>query len=154
MQVYFLILYVIITDEDLRNKLLAEFLDHSIEDETENENPNTGGLVIVTFIWIQGLRENSKLMWVPNEENLYYANVRSREYDAMGYTCYVKKCTARIYLKDDGTAFKTQIREHCNHETMYSVYREMQYINAMKENCQNASASITIREIYNDAVLE
>lgn len=140
-------------DEVLRAKLLAEFDQHSTDDESENENLNIG-FIVITFLWIQGLRAKSKLMWVPDENNLYYANVRSREYEAMGYTCYVKNCTARIYLKVDGTAFKTHSTTHSNHGSLYSVYKEMQCINRMKEKCKTASASVTIREIYNDAVLE
>lgn len=75
-------------DEDLRSKLLAEFDQHITDDESENENLNIG-FIVITFIWIQGLRANSKLMWVPDENNLYYANVQSREYEAMGYTIHM-----------------------------------------------------------------
>lgn len=139
-------------DDDLREKLLAEFDNHS-DDEEESDTAHIG-LIPLEFLFIKGLRSTSKLIWIPEEECLFYSNVRSERYDAIAYTCYQKKCTARVYLREDGSAFKTHNSIHSNHGSMYHIFKEMQCINTMKEKCNSASASVTIREIFNDAVLE
>lgn len=64
---------------DLQNQLLAEFSQYEInsEDESNEEKRNQnkfGALIFITFIWIQGIRSNSNLMYVPNEQQIYCSN--------------------------------------------------------------------------------
>lgn len=145
-------------NEDLGNLLLQEFDAHHFDDEIENENETSVSvtqLIFISFIWIEGMRSNSNLMWVPDEQNLYYRNYYNKKYDAWGYTCCCKECNARIFLKEDGTAFKLPSMEHnYPHESMYNEYYKRYCTKMMKDRCKTAPASTTIREIFDEAVIE
>lgn len=148
-------------EEELQTQLLSEFGDYESEsNESESEYVSKksivkklGALVLVTFIWIQGIRSNSNLIYVPKEEQIYCCNGENKSYDAFRFRCYVKNCQSKIYVRNDGTAMREQCSNH-NHGSMYLKHKEMECINLMKRLCLSAPASTTIREIYDHAVLE
>lgn len=73
----------------------------------------------------------------------------------MRYTCYCKACDARLYLRNDETVVKEDGMKHTKpHGSMYTLYREMHCVNMMKNRCHTAPASTTVREIYDEAVVE
>lgn len=71
------------------------------------------------------------------------------------YTCQCKECNARIFLKEDDTAFKLSGMEHnYPHGRMYNEYKRRWCMTNMRDRCKTAPATTTIREIYNEQVLE
>lgn len=146
-------------EEELQKQLLSEFQDYSCENEDEGKKENLeigkaiGAFILISFIWIKGIRSNSNLIYVPNEQQIYAANGENKTYDAIRFRCYVENCQCKVYLRKDGTAVCEANLTH-RHESMYAKYREMECINAMKNICLTAPASTTVREIYDQAVLE
>lgn len=79
-------------NEDLAKQLLNEFDNQSIENPTynderdenndessQNDELNSNGPKTLNFEWIEGLRTGSRLVWVPSEESIYYANAISKK---------------------------------------------------------------------------
>lgn len=166
-------------NEDLTQQLLSEFTsfvenndeeyykddkqnesgsNNNNDDRTERNNDeplstNPSGLFMLIFTWIEGLEAGSRLVWVPDEEFLYYTNTISKKYDAIACTCFVQGCTQRIFLMNDGTAGReSPIADH-KHESLYKTYKERSLFTFMKERCRTAPVSAMIRDIYNEAVL-
>lgn len=148
-------------EEELQSQLLAEFRDYKLNSENETgekdqENKKSGkfgALILISFIWIQGIRSDSNLIYVPREQQIYCGNGENKSYDALRFRCYAPNCQAKIYLRKNGTAVSEPYNRH-NHGTMYYKYKEMECINNMKKMCMMAPASTTTREIYDQAVLE
>lgn len=168
-------------NEDLTQQLLSEFntsvgnemsnnderIENSNDEQIENSNAerlensndeplstNAAGLFMLTFTWVEGLRAGSRLVWIPDEECLYYTNAISKKYDAMACTCYVNGCTQRIFIMNDGTAGRASRTMNHNHESLYNTYKDRSLFTFMKERCRTAPASaMMIRDIYNEAVL-
>lgn len=105
------------------------------------------------YLWIVGLRSDSELMWAVEEEAIYVSNRKIIAKDqAEAFTCKVKNCKGRIYLKPNGTAYK--ITEHTiDHGSMYKTYVELLCRNFMREECKTAGASKSVNDIYEEAVL-
>lgn len=143
-------------NEEIAQKLLDEYnlADNLPEDVTEhanNSNVNIFGIVFMAFIWIEGLREGSKLVWVPEQENLYYVNGQNKNGTAC--TCIVKGCDARVFLNANGTAKADTASIHKSHESsLYPLYKERHLFKWMKDRCRSAPASATLRDIYEEAV--
>lgn len=148
-------------EEELKNQLLSEFHDYSsgneddeIDQDDESSLNKIGALLLISFIWIQGIRSNSNLMYVPHERQIYCANGENKSYEAIRFRCYANNCQAKTYLRKDGTAVRESSSKHNHVGTMYEKYKQMKCINAMKKMCLSAPVSTTTREIYNQAVLE
>lgn len=150
-------------DEELAKQLLNEFEsqsnenliynnerdgnnDESAQDDERNQSK------ILNFVWIEGLRTGSRLVWVPSEESLYYANAINKKNNAIACTCYEKKCKKRIFILEDGTSIRGANTSNHSHGTLYNVYKERYLYTYMKERCRTAPASAVIRDIYNEAV--
>lgn len=128
-------------------KLLFDTSENEIFDDDEN-----CALQNLLYSWTVGIRSNSELLWVMKEEALYVSNGKILGNDEEAYTCYIKNCKGRVYLKQNGIAFK--VAEHTvNHGSMYKLYVEMQCREQMREDCRNAGASKSIGDIYDDAVI-
>lgn len=120
-------------DEELTNELLNEF-DTPAETEdlpnepSENENNddvrinicNATGFFLLMFTWIEGLRKGSRLIWVPNEECIFYSNAINQKDGAIACTCYIKGCKERIFIRNDGSAIRKTTPNH-NHGSLYTV---------------------------------
>lgn len=125
-------------------------------DDDSDENPDDANSFVPKnfhYKWIVGTRSDSELMWAVEEEVLYVSNgkIVSKDGDE-AYTCYEKKCKGRIYLKQNGIAYK--VKDHTiDHGSMYSKYSEIQCREMMREQCKISGASKSIKDIYEDAVI-
>lgn len=103
-------------NDELQAQLLAEFGEYATDndgvntdtDDSENHNEiNPTSLIIISIIWVEGLRAGSRLAWASDELCLYYRNGTRKLYDADAYTCSQNDCNARIFVsKKDGKCFK------------------------------------------------
>lgn len=102
------------------------------------------------YIFTPGIRFNSELMWAVQEECFYVSNGKIVNDDGdEAFTCYQKKCSARVYLKQNGFAYC--VKSHTiAHGSMYALYIQMKCRNTMREQCLTAGPSKTINDIYND----
>lgn len=154
--------------DDLAQQLLNEFnvsTEESRIDDNEceendarfdnNENYISNGqrLIKFNFSWIEGLRTGSRLVWVPEEENIYYSNAINTKFNAIACTCYENDCNVRIFIMEDGTASKETNASSHTHGSLYQVYKERYLYTWMKERCRTAPASALIRDIFNEAVV-
>lgn len=142
--------------DKLSAKLLNEINDSiCATNEAEGADLQTIGEIEVIFEWISGLREGSKLLWAYEEEHLYYVNSYSKKSKTTACTCIEPKCNARVYVRDDGTAYRQSSTQHLlSHGSFYQKYKVSYCFNKMKERASSAPASTTPFEIYSDAVLE
>lgn len=150
-------------NEELTLHLLSEFNrsignnddddDEGVTNDESNGAFDINGRITFRYIWIEGLREGSRLVWVPTEECIYYSNAVSKKHDsAIACTCFVDDCTERIYILNDGTAIKDTNSSSHTHGTLYNFYKERCLYTFMKQRCRTAPASALIRDVYNEAV--
>lgn len=156
----------------LAQQLLSEYNHEQLEndcdinnstkhDERSNNNEsdvytlNERGLISVNFIWFEGLRSGSRLVWVPDEECIYYSNAINKKFNASAFTCFDARCKARILIFGDDTAGKElNTPNHYLHGSHYKTYKERCLFVWMKERCRTAPASALIRNIFDEAVIE
>lgn len=82
-----------------------------------------------------GLREGSQLIWAHEEQNLYYKNSYSKSTDLEAYTCYESGCNARVYIRNDNTAYRFSEVQHAQfHGKMYTNFKYMQCIASIRQN--------------------
>lgn len=124
------------------------FSDDETEESLDDVLPSS-----FHYLWIIGKRSGSELLWAVEEEALYVSNGKIIAKDrAEAYTCNVKGCTGRVYMKPNGVAYK--IAEHSVlHGSMYNTYMELQCRNHMREQCKIAGASKSVTDIFEEAVL-
>lgn len=136
---------------DTFSSLLLKEIENVITSEDEEEEH----LIEVIYQLIPGFRINSELMWAFEERQLYYENSYSNKTKLKAYTCRVKGCTARVFVREDGTAFRDTERKHLkSHGTQYQDYKFMYCDNMMKERAKTAPASMTPYDIYMEVVVE
>ena len=81
-----------IKDKELGNLLSAKFdTEFDITYDNSDTSVSLSHIVSIAFIWVQGLRANSNIIWVPEEKNLYYKNIYNKEYEAWAYHTHVFK---------------------------------------------------------------
>lgn len=137
--------------DSLSAQLMRE-IQESIAD-TANEN-DTIGEIDVKYEIVTGKREGSHLIWTIDDEFLYYKNSFSKKTGIESCKCVADGCNARIYIREDGSAFKYSSTNH-THGSMYSSHFKYMYcFNKMKQRAKNAAASTTCYEIYSEAVIE
>lgn len=78
----------------------------------------------------------------------------NKKFNAIACTCFENDCNVRIVLINDDTASKVTNAETHTHGSLYHVYKERELFVWMKETCRTAPASATIRDIYNEAVVQ
>lgn len=85
--------------ESLSARLLREINDQIPQNEVVQ--------IEVFYEIIPGMREGSSVIWAFEEENLYYRNnYVSKKTGQMSCKCQFPNCNVRLYIKDDGTAFR------------------------------------------------
>lgn len=137
----------------LSAQLLREMNDEL--SQSDDDEPFIHGEVEVDYELIPGKREGSELIWAFNENNLYYKNSYSRKKRLESCKCTKKRCTARLYIRDDGSAFrKSGARHFRSHGSMYTDYKETYCFNKMKEIAGTALASTTTFQIYQEVIKE
>lgn len=131
-------------------KEINEDLSSSSEDEQISLNE-----IEVKFVVIPGSVEGSNLIWAFEEMNLYYKNSYSKVTGIEACKCRKPGCKARLYIRENGTAFRKAGIEHSkNHGSMYTDFKYAYCFNKMKEKAKTASASTTTFQIYTDVVIE
>lgn len=108
----------------------------------------------IQYIWTPGKRFNSELMYSLEEEFLYVSNGKIvKSENAEAFTCYIKECKGRVFLKPNGIVYKGNSHT-VQHSSMYKDLICMQCRHEMRENCKTADASKTVKQIYEDAVIK
>lgn len=107
----------------------------------------------IQYVWTPGKRFNSELMFSLGDEFLYVSNgkIVKRE-NAEAFTCYIKECKGRVFLKANGIAY-IAAPHTVDHGSMYKDFICMQCRHEMRENCKTADASKSVKHIYEDAVI-
>lgn len=131
--------------QELEENLRIDSKNEVHENYELNEDGNT------EFELVTGYRSTSKLLWVSLDNCFYKQNAYSKKYDGMAYTCYDNECKARKVLTTNNTKLITIAREHIAHLSMEPMYRELYYLNLMKQMCQTEPHSVTVAVIYNKA---
>lgn len=134
--------------DSFSSELLREMEDALLQSQQDNEVSNT---IIYTIIC--GLRNGSKVLWIPDENQLFYRNSHSSKTKLTQYSCRKNNCSVKVYVRPDGTAFKDDIEMH-THGSQYMDYKFMRCENKMKETAKAAPASISPYEIYMDVVVQ
>lgn len=138
--------------DTLSAQLMREMNERLSESEDE---PIISREIEVQFVMVPGLRTGSSVVWAYEEQNLYYRNAYSKATRLESCKCYKPKCKARLYIREDGTAFRHTGVEHSrSHGTMYNDFKEMYCFNKMKQTAETVPASVTPFEIYQQVVTE
>lgn len=133
------------------SELLREVESSLTQSEPEDEETMTN----VMYRLIPGLRENSEVMWAFEQNQLYYQNAYSRKTQLTSYTCRVKNCKARVFVRPDKSAFQdTSIAHLASHGSQYQDYKYMYCDYKMKQRAKTAPASMTPYEIYMEVIAE
>lgn len=72
----------------------------------EEEEINTNTILNLQYEIVEGLRTGSLLLWATHEQQLYYRNSFSTKTQQTAYTCRFPNCRARVFVRNDGTAFR------------------------------------------------
>lgn len=137
--------------DNFASELLKELDEQNSFSQSEDEQILTN----VKYKMIPGLRENSVLMWAYEQNHLYYKNAYSIKTKDTSYTCRVKECKARIFVRPDGAAFQdTTIKHLTSHGSQYQDYKFMYCDSKMKERAKTAPGSMTPYEIYMEVISE
>lgn len=135
--------------DNFTSELLRE-LENSL---TQSEDEDI--LTNVRYTLIPGLRENSELMWTYEQNQLYYKNSYSAKTQLTSYTCRVKGCKARVFVRPDESAFQDPSITHLSsHGSQYQDYKFMYCDNKMKQKAKLAPGSMSPYEIYMEVVSE
>lgn len=144
---------IIASDNDKEYlKLMNEIQDKLRFSENQDEtdvNYEIEGIRNIEFELVPGFRSTSKLLWIPSENCFYKQNTYSKTNNGMAYTCYNNECKARKVLTEQNARVITIASAHTPHISMYSMYKELFYLNLMKDMCRTQPHSITVAEIYN-----
>lgn len=140
------------TDSELLADLLSEFGDSN---DSNDFDAALGVRIPVNYEYIEGFRQGSKIVWVKEGNRLFYRNTWSRRENALACTCYDPNCNARIFIRNDGTAFRLFDSIHdSQHGSFYTTYKHMMCFTKLKESVLKAPASTKISEIYKKVILE
>lgn len=96
-----------------------------------------------TYEFVPGYRKNSKLLYVKEEKQLYYFNVKVK--DSYSYTCYLKNCNRRVHIRD-GKCFA--VSKLHNHSNQAGLYTDLRALNEMKRMAGNIDNRLKVREIF------
>lgn len=131
-------------------QLLQEMENAILSSEDEDT-----GIIEINYEIIPGLRVNSQLMWAYEENQLYYENAFSKKTRLKAFTCRVKGCPARVFVKEDKSAFRDHGTNHLpSHGSQYQQYKLMYCDNKMKEKARTAPASMLPYDIYMEVIAE
>lgn len=142
----------------LKNQMQIEMQRNSnfSESESDSDVESIDGYLTrnneVNYEMISGLRENSEILWDAEEHQLYYYNASKSVNSA--FTCCVKACKARIFVRPDGTAFRNEKSVHSTHGRQYEKYKLMYCHNRLKDKVLSSPSSKKLKDIYNEVVGE
>lgn len=131
-------------------ELLEENLQLSDSDD-EQENVEIEPIQKIEFEIVTGFRSNSKLIWVPSENSFFKQNTYSKTFNGIAYTCHNPECKARKVLMENDTKLITISATHIPHRSMQPMYKQLFYLNQMKNMCQTEPHSVKVSTIFNKA---
>lgn len=135
----------------LSAQLLREIQENIVNASNENSIIEE---IVVKYEVVPGKREGSHLVWAFEDEFLFYKNSLSKKTGNEACKCIEKGCNARIYIREDGSAFKHNATDH-SHGSMYSTHFKYMYcFDKMKQKAKRAAASTSSHEIYSEVLLE
>lgn len=141
----------------LSERLLAE-MNKSITSASEDDVRIDSGRIDeieIEYKWIPGFRKKSVVLWAHEEEHLYYYNSYSQKTGYTACTCYDSSCTARIFIREDGTAFRRNFVPHNpSHGSHYETFMHMHCFNKLREKVNTAPASMSNSDIYKEVIKE
>lgn len=141
--------------DKLSTRLLNEINNSlSTTDETDEGEFYSFDVIEVRCEWIMGFRKNSVILWAFEEEHLYYKNAYNDKKKLTACTCIDPNCKARLFVREDGTAYRLGSSPHISHGSFYDRYKHIHCFNRMKDMAMSAPASSTPYEIFTEAVLE
>lgn len=138
--------------ERLRNEM-----NQMNESLTENEDESSDDSTLdfeIQYEYIPGFRKGSQVVWAFEEKKLYYVNSYSKKTKLTACTFYENQCTARIFIRENGTAFKQTTHKHKRHDSHYEIFKHMYCFNKMKDRAASAPASTQPYEIYKEVLVE
>lgn len=140
-------------DNNDYTKLIQELQDNlRLNEEDENEKSENEDvkdeLANDDFEIVTGFRDGSSLLWIRSENCFYKQNTYSKTYDGVAYTCYDSECKARKVLTNNATELITLAAAHIPHLSMYKMYKELYYLNKMKQMCRTEPHSVSVAQIF------
>lgn len=136
------------SDVELHAALLEQLMDSDMDDSFEID-----GVIPVQFEIICGFREGSQIVWALEEKHLFYRADWCKELNALRCRCYDENCSGRLYIRNDGTAFKSSTDIHdSTHGSYHQTYRHMYCFNQLKDRVSKAPASQKLIDIYKDVI--
>lgn len=109
--------------------------------------------IVINSEIIPGFRENSYVVWIPEEQQLYYRK-RILKNGTQSCTCTVDGCNAKVFIKIDGTAYKNVGQKHRRHANAYEEYRMTSCFNKMKHKAKTAPVCMDPFDIYTEVIKE
>lgn len=123
--------------------------------QSEDDAVDETSVTNVDFTIVPGLRQGSEIMWVADEEHLYYKNSVSDKTKIAAYTCRVSSCTARVFVNPDGSAHRRIDTRHIiSHGSQFEDFKKMHADNKMKDKAISAPASMNPYDTYMEVVKE
>lgn len=133
------------------SELLKE-MENALGESNKKEEED---FIDIKYSIIPGHRDGSELMWAYEEKQLYYKNSFSKKKNLTGFTCRIKGCQARVYVRSDKTAYRDLGSQHlAAHGSQYQEYKYMYCDDKMKQKAKTAPASMTAYNIYMEVVVE
>lgn len=128
------------------------------QDSVDSVNSQNSGNRVCEFEMIQGKRRDRTVLHSITENQLYVRN-KVLANGSVAYTCKVKNCKSRLYVKDGCCFFAEPFHGHL-HGNKKDEICELKVIAQIKEKCAKPTASQTtsqiseVREIFDNAVME
>lgn len=94
---------------------------------------------------VEGKRKGSKLVWIPEENHLYY--IKDERGARKVYLCYQNRedknssCPARRFIDSDGQVTSNQI-PHANHPNHEQIYNDLKTRSKIIQSCIQASTAL------------
>lgn len=112
----------------------------------------------IEFEMIQSRRRDCQVLHSITEHQLYVRN-RKLVDGSIAYTCQVKKCRSRVYVKDNHCYFSNPFQDHM-HSNKEMEIKDMKVFSQIKECCASPIASQTtsqiseVREIFENTMIK
>lgn len=111
--------------------------------------PSSNQQSVVEYEIITGHREDTKLLYLLNEKQLYKKNSITKL--GTHYLCIVNNCSARVYVKD-GVCFKSIFSKSGHNHGLNDVfYKKLSALNDMKAKI-TVDKNTPLREIFNEVM--
>lgn len=130
---------------------LAQF-EKKNENDLNDDNDRSASSEVLNYEWITGLRSDSNLIHVIDEDQLYCINTNTS--NSKIFKCRVRSCRSRVYLDVGNMCRRVRNFQHHNHGDSESFIEELKVRNKIKIACATPSSDRqkTIKEIFEDII--